>query len=257
MGLSFLEQHLFLPILRCGQTPRHIGFIMDGNRRFAKQRNIPTVQGHDSGSDKLKQVLLWCLNLGVKEVTVYAFSMDNFKRSEEEVSYLMDLAAHKFSTMAEEDDHFLIKNRVSVRFWGDLSLVPDRTREACEGLEEKTSHYEPRVKLNILFAYSSKYELDRAMALSTDESVSSASTESSTPSSPVNLMASIQPFLFSAKSLPPDLIVRTSGETRLSDFLIWQITSESVIAFLDEMWPELSLWSLAKVLLRYHLFRVM
>jgi ditrans,polycis-polyprenyl diphosphate synthase len=235
MVQSYVEQYVLLPLLKFASIPKHIGFIMDGNRRYAKKRQLPSIKGHDMGSDKLLQVLEWCLILGVQEVSVYAFSIDNFKRSPEEVMYLMDLAAAKFNDMAE--DSFLITNRVKVSFWGNLSLLPSHVKEACDKLVATTSAYQHKVRLNILFAYSSEFEGSRARELAGPENLE------------------ISSFLFSKDSFPLDLIVRTSGETRLSDFMILQISQNTLILFLNVFWPELSLFRLGVALFHFTRFK--
>lgn len=215
---------------------------MDGNRRYAKQRQLPTVKGHDVGSDKLLQVLHWCLFLGVQEVSVYAFSIDNFNRTPDEVTYLMDLAAAKFNKMADDEDNFLVNNRVKVTFWGDMSLVPPHVKAACDKLVSKTSTYTPAVRLNVLFAYSSNFEITRAKKLALAETGTYEHQD-------------LKPWLFSCDSLPVDLIVRTSGETRLSDFMIWQISEKTLLAFLDVMWPDLTVFSLARAIVHFTSFK--
>ena len=213
---------------------------MDGNRRYAKQRDLPSIKGHDVGSDKLLQVLHWCLFLGVQEVSVYAFSIDNFKRAEDEVNYLMDLAAAKFNKMADDQDDFLVSNRVKVSFWGDMTLVPSHVKAACDRLEAKTSTFTPAVRLNVLFSYSSKFEVERAKKLALADSGETKD---------------FKKWLFSKDSLPVDLIVRTSGETRLSDFMVWQISEKTLLAFLNVMWPDLSIFSLARALVHFTRFK--
>jgi len=242
--LSFAER-LLLPVMRYATIPRHIGFIMDGNRRYAQQQNLVSVKGHDMGSEKLLQVLNWCLLLGVQEVTVYAFSIDNFNRSKEEVDYLMNLAADKFNKMADDEDDFLSKNRIQVAFWGNMELLPERVVSACQRLTERTSFDSPLLRFNILFAYSSKFDLERAKAL-----------HLSSTGLPGSGLEDFRKFLFSRDSLPLDLVVRTSGETRLSDFLIWNIRGTTLIAFLNVLWPDLSIFSLARAILEFNRFRI-
>ena len=231
MSLAWVELpvnyavNFLLAVLRNARLPGHIGFIMDGNRRFARNRQEPQLHGHESGSTKLQQVLEWCLELGVAEVSVYAFSVDNFKRTKEEVGYLMKLAEYKFGKLLNDKNSVVYRRQVRISFWGDLLLVPDSVRKVCEDLEAATRNFRS-ARLNILFAYSSEHE--RQLLEETGTS-------------------------FAADSLPVDLIVRTSGETRLSDFMLNQLHGKCTIVFLDEYWPSLSVWSFARALLQHHL----
>ncbi|XP_016104578.1 dehydrodolichyl diphosphate syntase complex subunit DHDDS-like [Sinocyclocheilus grahami] len=120
--LSFLER-LTANILKAGPMPKHVAFIMDGNRRFAQKAHVERQEGHSQGFEKLAETLRWCLNLGIHEVTVYAFSIENFKRSKEEVDGLMELARQKFSRLLTEQEN-LEKHGVCIRVLGDLTLLP-------------------------------------------------------------------------------------------------------------------------------------
>jgi ditrans,polycis-polyprenyl diphosphate synthase len=127
----------FNAVLAFGPLPKHIGFIMDGNRRFAQKRSMEKIVGHTMGFNKLKEALEWCFGLGVGVVTVYAFSIENFKRSPEEVSTLMRLAAEKFDELLNEED-IIHKHGVSIRVLGDISLVPDYLQHSMATAIHKT-----------------------------------------------------------------------------------------------------------------------
>jgi ditrans,polycis-polyprenyl diphosphate synthase len=239
LELSLIEKWLILPLLRFCRIPKHAAFIMDGNRRFARSHNEHTLIGHRMGYDKLRRVLLWCFELGVTEVSVYAFSMDNFSRTQEEVDYLMDLAETKLETLCE-DGGFVMNQRIRVRICGDTTLLRPSLQEVIRRVESKTVSHE-KGTFNILLAYSSKRELAQAVDC----------TLRTTPCTDVS-WKSIQGNLYNAT--PVDLLVRTSGETRLSDFLIWQLDPEkTVVVFVQNYWPEYSLTDLAKSLLKYHI----
>jgi ditrans,polycis-polyprenyl diphosphate synthase len=236
--LNMFERRVILPFLKYCSVPRHISFIMDGNRRFAKIRNQHTLVGHRMGYDRLRRVLLWCFELGVEEVSVYAFSMDNFSRTKEEVDYLMDLAETKLGSLCE-DNGFVMTNRIRVRVCGEKSLLRPSLQRVIQEVESKTAHHD-RGNFNILLAYSSKRELNQAI----DKTLQSVP--------PKDLSwATIESNLYN--STPVDLVVRTSGETRLSDFLVWQLKPDhSVVVFVKHFWPDYSLWDLATSLLKYH-----
>lgn len=112
-------QRFCVNILKCGPIPKHVAIIMDGNRRFAKKTNVEKKEGHSKGFDKLAEALLWCRELGIKEVTVYAFSIENFKRSEQEVNTLLDLAKEKFRRLLLEEKDKLMQERVCIRIIGN------------------------------------------------------------------------------------------------------------------------------------------
>lgn len=237
--LSIFERKIILPLLRYCRIPCHIGFIMDGNRRFARAVNSPSLFGHQMGFEKLRRVLLWCFELGVREVSVYAFSMDNFSRSKEEVDYLMDLAESKLTNLCDEGG-FVMKRKIKIKICGEVELLRPSLQRVIQQVESKTSHHNGGT-FNVLLAYSSKREVTHAMARA-----HACSSKEKTVS-----WECIRSNLYIPS--PVDLIVRTSGETRLSDFLIWQIEPEStVLVFEQNLWPAFSLKDLAKCLLRYH-----
>jgi ditrans,polycis-polyprenyl diphosphate synthase len=236
--LSWFERKVFLPILRFSRIPHHAAFIMDGNRRFARNLNEPSLVGHRLGYDRLRRVLLWCYELGMKEVSVYVFSVDNFSRTPEEVGYLMDLAESKLEYLCE-DSGFVMTQRIRVKICGDKSLLRPSLQAVIKKLESKTADHEGGI-FNVLLAYSSRRELAQAVER----------TMHATPKQEVR-WEHIASNLYT--QTPVDVIVRTSGETRLSDFLLWQLKADdTVIVFVKHLWPEYSLVDLATTLLRYH-----
>jgi ditrans,polycis-polyprenyl diphosphate synthase len=239
--LSFFEKRICLPLIRLLSVPGHIGFIMDGNRRYARQQNEPTMIGHRMGYDRLRRVLLWCYELGMEEISVYAFSMDNFSRSQEEVDYLMELAESKLLDLCV-DGGFIMRNEIRVRICGEKSLLRPSLLEVIERVETKTAHH-TRGVFNVLFAYSSKHELGKAIE-------QCVYTKGNKRTDWDDIVSNLY------VSRPVDLIVRTSGETRLSDFLIWQIKpDETVIVFDKHYWPDYSIVDFMMGLLRYN-FRI-
>jgi ditrans,polycis-polyprenyl diphosphate synthase len=251
--LSFLEKAILVPFLRTSKIPHHVGFIMDGNRRYARSMHQPTLLGHKMGYTRLRRVLLWCFDLGIKEVSVYAFSVDNFSRSPEEVDYLMDLAVDKFNLMCEEDS-FIMKQRIKVRICGERSLLRSDLVEVIDRLESLTRNH-AKGTFNILIAYSSKREIQQAVEKAQfDVSSTGGSFKTDDEDSTQRMWDKISSHLYI--QTPLDLLVRTSGETRLSDFLLWQIQPEkTLIIFEKSLWPNYSIWRFAKSLLRYSLVR--
>ncbi|RMH15228.1 MAG: di-trans,poly-cis-decaprenylcistransferase [Acidobacteria bacterium] len=214
------------------QLPRHIGFIMDGNRRFARVSGFANpLQGHHKGAEKLQEVLDWCYQTGIKVVTVWCFSLDNFQRSTAEVEGLLRLFEDKTREMASGDA--VHENRVRVRFIGKLELLPESLREEIRRVEEATADYDA-YQLNIAMAYGGREEITdafrrhiaerAAQGASIDEIVSSLEA------------ADVDPYLYTSGQPEPDLILRTSGELRSSGFLLWQ-SAYSELYFADACWP--------------------
>jgi len=253
-------QSLLIKVLRCGALPSHVAFIMDGNRRFARQKGVETVEGHIQGFQKLAQTLQWCHDLGITQVTVYAFSIENYKRPQAEVDTLMNLARDKFRRLIGEADRFA-EAGVRVCVLGNVGLLPDDLQDLIAQAEQLTKA-NSKATLNIAFSYTSRDEMTRAVrrlgqavqqghifqsdinphlverCLYTCDNCSSSSSSSQPSASTPDRMTG------------PDLVVRTSGETRLSDFLLWQ-SAYSVTHFTQVLWPDLSLWHLLAAVFHY------
>jgi len=241
-GLSWL-QWASCQVLKQGDIPKHIAFIMDGNRRFARKHSLQVQIGHVCGFNRLTEALNWCLDLGVEEVTVYAFSTENFKRPQAEVDALMTLAKEKFNDLVE---HSAIKRHsVCVRVLGDLTMLDPEVRSAIEDATRRTEHHTgPR--LNICIAYTSRSEMCHSMdRICAGVAKGDISTGEVSPSL-------FNKFLYTEGRSPPDLLIRTSGETRLSDFLLWQC-SKTHLLFIRVLWPEFSVWHLYQTILQYQL----
>ncbi|KFO83552.1 Dehydrodolichyl diphosphate synthase [Buceros rhinoceros silvestris] len=241
--LTFIER-FFANILKAGPMPKHVAFIMDGNRRYAQKCHVERQEGHSQGFEKLAETLRWCLNLGIREVTVYAFSIENFKRSKEEVDGLMDLARQKFSRLLEEQENWK-KHGVCIRVLGDLHLLPVDIQELIARAVQATRSYN-KCFLNVCFAYTSRHEICNAvreMAWGVEQGLLEPSDVSE---------SLLEKCLYTSNSPDPDLLIRTSGEVRLSDFLLWQ-TSHSCLVFQSVLWPEYSFWNLCEAILRYQM----
>nr|XP_022292130.1 dehydrodolichyl diphosphate synthase complex subunit DHDDS-like [Crassostrea virginica] len=229
-------------ILKTGPIPRHVAFIMDGNRRFAVKNHMERAEGHFKGFDKLAETLEWCLDVGVTEVTVYAFSIENFKRSKDEVDCLMELARQKFARLMQEKE-LIQKHQVCVRVLGNLTMLPMDIQE----LIAECVHFSKdnkRAVLNVCFAYTSRDEICAAMR-EVAEGVQLGLIKESDVSEDL-----MEKCLYTSQSPHPDLLIRTSGEVRLSDFLLWQ-TSYSCLSFVEVLWPEFSIWHLYGAILHY------
>lgn len=239
--LSFTERTI-LRLLRQGEIPTHIGFIMDGNRRYARVREMEHLVGHIRGLEKLSKTLSWCRDLGVHKVTIYAFSIENFKRPAQEVDALMDLFCGQFVKMLGEISKFKTF-QICVRFYGRLNLLPEELQETIAKVVARTAKNN-RFYLNIALAYTAREEIGSAMtSIKSRVKDDQLSEEEITEETLNNSM-------YSAGLEEPEVLFRTSGEIRLSDFLLWQ-TGFSSILFVKEMWPEFSVWSLFVGILHY------
>lgn len=223
---------IFIDILekevRRGPIPKHIGIIMDGNRRYAKKLGLDPKMGHIFGAKKLEEVLKWCLELGIREVTLYAFSTENFKRSQDEIEHIFNLMKSKLREL--EKSEVIHKNEVQIRFIGKLELLPDDLRIFMKKIEDLTRSYN-KYRLNIAVAYGGRSEIvDAIRNIVKDALKGRIKAEDITEDT-------ISKYLYTKDSLDPDLIIRTSGEERLSNFLIWQ-SAYSELYFVDALWPE-------------------
>uniref|UniRef100_H2MJ95 Alkyl transferase n=1 Tax=Oryzias latipes TaxID=8090 RepID=H2MJ95_ORYLA len=207
--LNLLEK-IASNVLKAGPMPKHVAFIMDGNRRFARKKNMERQEGHMQGFNKLAETLRWCKQLSIPEVTVYAFSIENFKRTKEEVDGLLDLARQKFERLLEEREN-LEKHGVCIRVLGDLNMLPLDLQQL--------------IAKAVLTTKTNNNDVSEAL---------------------------LSECLYSNNSPNPDLLIRTSGEVRLSDFLLWQ-TSHSCLVFQSVLWPEYTFWNLCEAILQYQL----
>ena len=201
-------------------VPLHLGFILDGNRRWAKKHGLPTYEGHLAGYHALKEVILRAADLGVKYVTIYVFSTENWKRSQEEVSGLMSLALRIFNTDIKE----LLKNKIKVRVLGDRGAIPPKILEAMERTEEESKKF-TRTTVGLCFNYGGQHEVVDAVNAVLKEG--GEVTEES-----------IRSHLYDPEIPDIDLVVRTSGEKRLSNFMLWRVTY-SEFHFIDKLWPDM------------------
>jgi ditrans,polycis-polyprenyl diphosphate synthase len=227
-NFSLLER-FFANVLRCGQIPQHLAIIMDGNRRYAKQNQVDKIEGHSQGFESLANTLQWCRHLGIHTVTVYAFSIENFKRDKEEVENLLQLFREKIRMLIAEEEK-LREHGIRVNIIGDLKLLPEDVQQLIASAIKITEDNN-KFTLNVAFSYTSREEITSAMR----ESVSMVERgEISVQDIDVPLLDSL---MYTSASPKVDLLLRTSGECRLSDFMLWQATS-SITYFTKVLWPE-------------------
>tara|TARA_Y100001970_G_scaffold43033_1_gene53598 strand:- start:794 stop:1642 length:849 start_codon:yes stop_codon:yes gene_type:complete len=214
--------------LREGDLPKHVSIIMDGNRRFAWNSQLDRDVGHNQGKEKLKEVMEWILDLEIPYFTVYALSTENIsERSEEELESLYDLYVSGLIEISE--DPKIHARKVRVQAVGRLELLPERVREAIRVSEESTSEYSEFL-FTVCLAYGGREEIVDAVR---DVAAAHADGEISLDSIDTE---QISRRLYTSNLPDPDLVIRTSGEERISNFLLWQI-AYSELHFTDVHWP--------------------
>jgi tritrans,polycis-undecaprenyl-diphosphate synthase [geranylgeranyl-diphosphate specific] len=207
--------------------PRHIAVIMDGNRRFAQELGLSKEAGHIFGKMKIEEVLNWCFDLGIPVLTIYAFSTENFKRSEKEINTLMTLFKQELDK-AKQDSR-IHQNRVRIRILGRLELLPKDIQQSAHYVMEMTKDYDA-YHLNIALAYGGREEIIHAIQqIAQDVKKGKMKLGDITQST-------VSSYLYTTGLPDPDLILRTSGEERISNFLLWQI-AYSELYFSDVYWP--------------------
>jgi len=224
-----LYEWYILRNLKKEKMPRHVAIIMDGNRRYSRlQGSKDPIQSHKKGIKTLEKVLDWCIDLGIEIVTVYAFSTENFKRPKNEVEGLMRLFEENFKKVAENEK--IHKNRVKIKAVGNLDLLPENVKEAIRIAEKATEEYDDKI-LNIAIGYDGRLEIVEAT-----RKIAQMVKEGKIEPEDID-EDTINDNLYTAGLEDPHLIIRTSGEERLSGFLLWQ-SSYSELYFCDSLWPE-------------------
>ena len=232
MGLFQKKEPVQLP------PPRHIAIIMDGNGRWARKRGLPRTAGHAAGAESFRRIANYCRTLGVRYLTVYAFSTENWKRSQEEVSGIMTLLGRYL----EEALRDMEKNRVHFVFFGDLSKLSPSLQELCRNAEFRSRDYH-EVQVNFCLNYGGRDEIIQA-ARQFAEAVARRA--------PSDLNEDLfSQYLYSAGVPDPELIIRPSGEERTSNFLLWQ-SAYSEYVFQDVLWPDYSPRDLDAAIAEFH-----
>lgn len=204
--------------------PKHIGIIMDGNRRWARERGLPTFEGHRRGYDKVKEVGDWCLARDIKILTVFAFSRENWQRSKEEVDYLMNLL--QFALTKELNE--FSKRGIKLKIIGRREGLPEKVARAADEAEDRTEK-NTRGLLQIAINYGGRSEIVDAVKKIIHQGAAKELVDEKL----------IEENLYTSGLPDPDLIIRTSGEQRLSGFLLWQ-SAYSELYFCQKYWPDFS-----------------
>lgn len=221
------------------QLPEHIGIIMDGNGRWAKNRNLPRSAGHTAGAKTFRKITKYCSNIGIKYLTVYAFSTENWKRPAEEVTALMKL----FKSYLEEAISDFKDEDIVVRFIGDKTAFSPELQELIEENEKMSAHRTGMV-LNIAMNYGSRDEIIRAV-----KNIASQAKDGTIEIDDINEDV-ISNNLYTAGQPDPDLVIRPSGEYRISNFLLWQ-SAYTEYVIMNVLWPDFTEEMLDEALIEY------
>jgi len=208
-------------------VPHHVAIIMDGNRRYAKEFGLLVSEGHEKGREKLETILEWCMELGVRMLTVYAFSTENVGRDRNEVEDLMRMFVLNFRNLAE--DKRVHKHKIRVKVLGQKDQLPKDLREAIELAEDQTKDYNEYF-FNIAVGYGGREEIVHAI-----KKVAEAVKDGKMKVEDITEKTFTE-FLYTKDMPDPDLVLRTSGEERISNFLLWQL-AYSELYFSDVYWP--------------------
>ncbi len=218
---------------------KHVSAIMDGNRRWAKERMLPSAIGHQRGVDALKQTVRACSDFGIKYLTVYAFSTENWNRKPEEVNFLMGLLAKTLGKELEE----MHKENVKITFIGDIKALGIQLKKILENAQEVTKN-NTGINLIIAFNYGARMEITNAVK----NIVQKVKNNELNPEDINEKLISDN--LYTANVPDPDLLIRTGGEVRVSNYLLWQI-AYSEILIRDEYWPDFGATSLAQAVMEF------
>lgn len=207
-------------------NPKHIGIIMDGNRRFSKRLMLTPWKGHEFGARKVEKVLNWAKELGIKELTLYAFSVENFNRPKEEYDFLMKLFNKEFDNILKDDE--LEKNEIKINFIGRINLFPKEIYEKMKQIMDRTKNFSKFI-VNFAMAYGGRAEI-----IDATKKIANLVKEGKIDVDDIDETLFMNNLYLKSE---PELVIRTSGEKRFSGFLLWQI-SYSELFFVDKLWPE-------------------
>ena len=221
------------------KLPQHVAVIMDGNGRWAKQQGLPRIEGHRRGANILKEILRACNDWGIKTLTAYAFSTENWGRPMTEVNFLMTL----FEKLIRKELQEMNEEGVRIRFIGDLSPLPESLKQEIDHSMATTQNNQG-VNFNVAINYGSRLEIVKACQAIAEKV---ATGELSPDIIDENTIAQ---YLYTSASPDPDLLIRTSGEMRLSNFLLWQL-AYTEIYITDTLWPDFNCTEFKTALVQY------
>ena len=216
--------------------PKHIGLILDGNRRWAKEKGLPSFGGHRAGLSTIEKLFDWMTELDIRELTLYCFSIQNFKRTSVEVSFLMELFTENFNNIAKNKK--IHKNKVKIKVIGETKLLPIKLSRAIANAEKSTKNYHSHI-VNFCIAYGGQEEIIEAV-----KKICKADKISLSKLTP----ETFKKYLYLESC--PDIIIRTSGEVRTSNFLVFQ-QAYSEWFFLEKYWPDFTKNDLENIISQY------
>ena len=220
--------------------PRHVAIIMDGNGRWAARRALPRSAGHAAGAETFRKIATYCKNIGMEYLTAYAFSTENWKRPPDEIKTIMGLLDNYLREALEKME----RDKVKMKFFGDLSILSPGLRKLIDEAEELSQRFEG-VQVNICLNYGGRDEILRAAMNYASDVSGGRITEGEQLTE-----GAFSKYMYSAGIPDPDLVIRPSGELRLSNFLLWQ-SAYSELYFTDVLWPDFNERELDRALLSY------
>ncbi|KJE49346.1 MULTISPECIES: polyprenyl diphosphate synthase [unclassified Acidiplasma] len=238
---SNLYENALLAEIKKDRVPNHLGIITDGNRRYARSIGLSENEGHVRGKDKLEEVLDWAMEVGIKVVTVYAFSTENFKRKNDEVNFLFKLINDSLNDLLRDDR--IYKNEIRVNVIGELSSLPEYLRNTIINVENTTKKFS-RFRFNLAIGYGGRQEIINAVKMIANDVCKGKINVDDIDEK------MFRNYLYDNTLPDPDLILRTSGEERISNFLLWQ-AAYSELYFADVNWPELKKVDFLRAILSY------
>lgn len=237
--MAFFRKKQNIPQVDFAHLPRHVAIIMDGNGRWAKRRGLPRTAGHAAGAETFRTIATYCKEIGLEYLTVYAFSTENWKRPADEVDAIMGLLKKYLLEAVGRME----RDKVKMKFFGDLSVLSEELRQLCLRTEEISTHYDG-CQVNICLNYGGRDEIIRAARAFAQDCVEGKAD-------PNHLtQQTFSDYLFSKGVPDPDLIIRPSGELRLSNFLPWQ-SAYAEFYFTDVLWPDFGKEELLKALAEF------
>lgn len=237
-----LAKHFVLAVLKTGPMPRHVGLIMDGNRRYSKDHNIPVKDGHAAGSDALVSVLHACHGAGVREISVYAFSIDNFRRADDEVNALFALMRDKLRLLCNPGG-FVDTEDARLRIIGNKLMIPPDLLADFEAIENATASHTTHC-LNVCIPYTARDDMAHAI-----RAVATQRAANAVAKGHISEQLLADNMYAGRATAPLDLLIRTSGHGRLSDFMLWQCAANCEIRFVATLWPDFRFLSTCRELL--------
>jgi len=225
---SGVYEETLIDKIKKADVPLHLGIITDGNRRYAREIGLSPNEGHVKGKDKLEEVLDWAMEIGIKIVTVYGFSSENFNREPEEVKFLFNLINDSLRDLLK--DNRIYKNQIKVRIIGDFKGLPQYLIDTINDVEKTTAEFD-KFKFNLAIGYGGRQEIINAV-----KNIASDVVAGNINIDEINEKL-FRNYLYDNTLTDPDLILRTSGEERISNFLLWQ-SAYSELYFSDVNWPD-------------------